>query len=426
MSKLGSAIAAQSLSRCWTPGSAIFWYETHTSCELMVPSIALSIDELEHIHCIIDICAMSTRSGMCGTHWMQKKNSDMQEENANLETRIKKLEYETAKCVRMKERAERQLGDTEMYLESLQEAERKRVEFEESRILPEINMPPSTLRSTAGKTVLAKKSVDELVDIIDHLSSATERLKLENDKYRRAGLSNAKYLELMKECKALKREKEIYSDFEKHKAKLEAHISKIEEENQKLRKQIRKENNRAAHHLQRIEELEQRNEMLQSQIQVLEKKPHRSNRADEDSASCSDAAESNASELIQELRSQLAERDRVVQNLLSTEGSKQEVVGLRDKVRKLMQELDTSKIRVSKLSEQIVLLQSTRGGGEKEKQIARIPPGLVDDLEDLSFNYKESVRQNLQYEETIRSLCERIGLSPEHVLGIGGAGPSQW
>ena len=61
-----------------------------------------------------------------------------------------------------------------------------------------------TITSTTGKTIKLTKT-EELIRIIEHLSKSMEKFKSENDILKRSSPTNLKYMELLKECKRLKK-----------------------------------------------------------------------------------------------------------------------------------------------------------------------------------------------------------------------------
>lgn len=49
-------------------------------------------------------------------------------------------------------------------------------------------------------------------------------------------------------------------------------------------------------------------------------------------------------------------------------------------------------------------------------ELSAFDPAFFEELEDLKWNYKESVRLNVQYEHVIRDLCGKVGVDAEEVI----------
>jgi hypothetical protein len=73
-------------------------------------------------------------------------------------------------------------------------------------IVPGLTITLGQLKASTSR-LLANKSTDELISVIDHLSHMAERLKLENEELSKNGSGSSKYSDLVKEIKSLKKEK---------------------------------------------------------------------------------------------------------------------------------------------------------------------------------------------------------------------------
>lgn len=104
--------------------------------------------------------------------------------------------------------------------------------------------------------------------------------------------------------------------------------------------------------------------------------------------------------------------------------------------RRLKRDLDLWRSRTSKLTEELADDTSLRGTGlvttdhallskaralERENvtlktKLASQNPAILEELEDLKFNYKESIKINVKYEAAIKELCSLSGRDPEVVI----------
>ena len=104
--------------------------------------------------------------------------------------------------------------------------------------------------------------------------------------------------------------------------------------------------------------------------------------------------------------------------------------------RRLKRDLDLSRSRTSRLTEELADDTSLRGTGlvtsdqallakarslERENmklktKLASQNPDLLEELEDLKFNYKESIKTNVKYEAAIKELCTIAGKDSDALL----------
>ncbi len=104
--------------------------------------------------------------------------------------------------------------------------------------------------------------------------------------------------------------------------------------------------------------------------------------------------------------------------------------------RRLKRDLDLWRSRTSKLTEELADDTSLRGTGlvttdhallskaralERENvtlktKLASQNPAILEELEDLKYNYKESIKTNVKYEAAIKELCAKSGRDPEAII----------
>jgi DNA-binding Lrp family transcriptional regulator len=104
--------------------------------------------------------------------------------------------------------------------------------------------------------------------------------------------------------------------------------------------------------------------------------------------------------------------------------------------RRLKRDLDLWRSRTSKLTEELADDTSLRGTGlvtsdnallskaralERENvtlktKLASQNPAILEELEDLKYNYKESIKTNVKYEAAIKELCVTSGRDPEALI----------
>ena len=104
--------------------------------------------------------------------------------------------------------------------------------------------------------------------------------------------------------------------------------------------------------------------------------------------------------------------------------------------RRLKRDLDLWRSRTSKLTEELADDTSLRGTGlvttdpallskaralERENmtlktKLASRNPDILEELEDLKFNYKESIKANVKYEAAIKELCAKSGKDSDSIL----------
>ncbi|TPX68705.1 hypothetical protein SpCBS45565_g02947 [Spizellomyces sp. 'palustris'] len=362
-----------------------------------------------------------------------------------------RFERDEANDARM--RLERRLQE----LEEIKEAEERRKEAENQATIPGFTIPLTKLRSAPH--LFLERSPQELAAVIQHLARSNERLRKDRESVQKYGASQSKYVEAVKEIKRLK--KELGQKGEETRAVSEEmkKIARVEEENAKLRRQLRQERDKATKHFARGQELEMTKEKLHDELMQVRKAlggiKLGAPGINEDEHCEEEKMDVEALvERLKELTKQLAERDGMIEGFLKTD--KNETTNLAAENRKLSRELEMWRVRATKLTEQIAsetsrsrqhvvkpggevasrdaspsalprdseelaalqsrLNQVERENAELKDELAAFDPAFFEELEDLKWNYRESVRVNLQYEDIIRDLCEKTGVNPHAVL----------
>ncbi|KAJ3157599.1 hypothetical protein HDU86_003251 [Geranomyces michiganensis] len=290
---------------------------------------------------------------------------------------------------------------------------------------------------------LADHPASTLLAIVEHVARICERLRLENESLKKNGSTNTRYMEAVREIKRLK--SEIAENQETRRAADQASRKSaiIEEENIKLQKQVRLQRERQLKVTAKASELEAANVALVQELEGFRKAvvgTTNDSRADADTLE----------QRVKDLTAELAERDRMVQNLLSPDQS--EMARLGAEARKLKNEVEMWQSRSNKLTEELAaasakLNRSPSPDGResqwaaqkeqarrdvlalhkkleaKEKQnqelqeeLSAFDPAFFEELSDLKWNYSEAVRINVQYEDTIRDMSGKLGLDPKAYL----------
>ncbi|KAI8847903.1 hypothetical protein BC829DRAFT_418071 [Chytridium lagenaria] len=364
-------------------------------------------------------------------------------EKVRVESDVLAAKFEKEKAIANAERLERRAAELEKSLEELQRLDEERNEHIMSNGIPGLNVSLGQIR-VATTRLLANKSHDEIVAVVDHLSKSMERLKYENDSLKKSGASNIKYMEMLKELKILRKEKVIMADLERARAAAAVQVNKVEAENQRLRRQAKKESDKAARATAYVQELELMKEGLVNEVAMLK------NAEDGQGPDCGGFGGADMqntlkkySEEVARLKGQLAERDVMIANLRSTEGTTPQMA---EEIRKLRRESDVWKARASKATRDLSGVLEPRdvvsdsedpnGGLELDSRaadyveglreenqdlkakLAQFDNGFMDEVEDLKSSYKDIVKRNLYYEEHIRNLCRMSGMSSERILNV--------
>ncbi|KAJ3076959.1 hypothetical protein HDU98_010253 [Podochytrium sp. JEL0797] len=153
---------------------------------------------------------------------------DIEDKKFNVEQALVEVKFDKEKAIVEAERMERRAIDMEEALKAQAELAAARHAKRESNEIPGLNITYTQLRASTGR-LLANKSKDELAIVIDHLSSAAEKLKMENEQFKKGSggsISNVKYMEMCKEIKVLRKEKAEAIEVAKAKAVSDAQAHK--------------------------------------------------------------------------------------------------------------------------------------------------------------------------------------------------------
>ncbi|KAJ3039732.1 hypothetical protein HDV00_011964 [Rhizophlyctis rosea] len=338
----------------------------------------------------------------------------IQKEREIIETKSAKEQAEMAR-----QRLLRKITELEQYIQTVKESQAAAAATQ-SPAIPSLPVPLSSLLT--ARTTLSNRSTSELLAVIEHLSRAMDKLRSDVKRRNRPGSavpSQAKYMELVKELKKLKKEREEMEYERKAVQNVGKTIAKVEEENTKLRRSLR-----IAQSAQSKWEIE-RDQLVQELSHVKQAVSGAwSMQEDEEEAI-------RNRQLVKDLRMELTERNEMIQKLLDP--AKEVSSGLASENRRLTRELEMWRARATKLTEQMatesmpsrkeVPPDGEAGRHELEKeihclreQLSKFTPNLLEELEDLRHNYRECMELNVRYEATVRALCGRLGIAVEDVL----------
>ncbi|KAJ3236898.1 hypothetical protein HDU78_004338 [Chytriomyces hyalinus] len=390
----------------------------------------------------------------------------LEDEKFSVDQKLVAVQFEKERASAHVESLERRTEELEETLKAHYEIADARKTKHASNEIPGLNVTYTQLR-TATSRLLANKTKDELAAVIDHLSTAAEKLKLENDKLKRGGqsgtgISNLKFMEMTKEIKALRREKAEAVEMAKAKAVSDAQTQKVELENTKLRNFAQKDADKMKKLIQQIKSLEATNQNLSNEVASLRKQfgvkedptSLRGLHDDEDedsSTTDSRAQRLKYAEKVAHLKGQLAEKDEII-NTLTADGGDHNSTELR----KLRRELEMWKAQCAQVKDQLAQHAERPGSGYRantrleantaeiqggmgevivernalreneaalEREVARLKAELnnfdssfFEELEDLKNKYREAVKLNIKYEEHIRNLCNACGYNADRIL----------
>ncbi|KAJ3152611.1 hypothetical protein HDU89_001304 [Geranomyces variabilis] len=365
-------------------------------------------------------------------------------EKVQSDASLAQAKLDHAQAIEAQQRLTRRLHELEEYVQEIKSAERER-----ERTSSDVEIKISGATFTLGKMrnaalSLADQPVPTLLTIVEHVARICERLRLENESFKKHGSTHTRYMDAVREIKRLK--SEIAESEESKRAADQAgrKSAVVEEENAKLRKQVRTHRERQLKVAAKANELEKANAELERELEGL-RKAVIGNVAN-DSTGHAEQLEQR----VKELKAELAERDAMVQDLLSPD--KSETGRLAAETRKLKNEVEMWRSRSNKLTEELAAmttrqrrspspnLRETEWAAQqkqarddilalhkkleaKEKQneelqeeLSAFDPAFFEELSDLKWNYSEAVRVNVQYEEVIRDFSGKLGLDPKAYL----------
>ncbi|KAH6593689.1 hypothetical protein BASA61_004212 [Batrachochytrium salamandrivorans] len=251
------------------------------------------------------------------------------------------------------------------------------------------------------------KSKDELVAVIEHLKCLVAKLSSENRVLRSTSFSKSNPIDTPADLKGLEKEST-------------ESVEKLEDENTKFRKLLRREIERNRKKDDSVEEMKLSKQQLLIEVIGLRKAI-----CNKDMPNFGHEDILELKRRIVELQSQVSEKEQVIQSLLNPDADEQ--TRLTGENRRLKREVDMWRVRVTKLSAKIAerevepppktyicsgdpsttkptvrTLQLEAANKELKAEIGRSDIStLRQELDDLKFNYKESVRLNVKYEEQL-------------------------
>ncbi|KAJ3177182.1 hypothetical protein HK101_010313, partial [Irineochytrium annulatum] len=185
------------------------------------------------------------------------------------ESDLRLADAEREKAVEAAKRLGRRATELEESVAALNQLERDRRNYIQNNTVPGLNITIGQLRSTTTR-LLAEKSHDEILTVVEHLSRALEKLQLDKEMLTKGGgAANAKHAELLKELKQLRKEKLNSADLEKARISADAQASKVETENAKVRKQLRQEIDKNRKLLGEVDELRMGNDSLMAKLSAM-------------------------------------------------------------------------------------------------------------------------------------------------------------
>ncbi|KAJ3186375.1 hypothetical protein HDU85_007815 [Gaertneriomyces sp. JEL0708] len=224
----------------------------------------------------------------------------------------------------------------------------------------------------------------------------------------------ATHQQLLKECKNLRQElKEKTEELEASPFHLN-HSERLEEENKRLRKQYNKVERKSCKQAARIRELELMTEKLKEEMTaglVPENTYGQSQTHESDEAQGSNQRVVNpdiiaANKMAGENKAtgHGCDSERSLQGQLPKPVCETQITGFHTPILhsspQRVQSVNALQKENSRLREKLLTLESS----------------FHEEVEDLKWNYRDSVRVNVHYEEAIRDLCDRTGFAAEDIF----------
>ncbi|KAJ1568507.1 hypothetical protein HK405_001162, partial [Cladochytrium tenue] len=190
-------------------------------------------------------------------------------EKLEVEGRLAEVRFDYEKAVAGAERLARRAKELEETLRCIRETDGEWRARRAAGAVPGLNVTVGQLRTSAAR-LLACKTPAEVAGVVDGLSQLAERLQKENESLKRTGgVSSSRYMDLVREVKALRQDKMDAQQTAKARAAADAQLAKVESENAKLRRQLRRESERADREMRRSQELGVAREGLQDEVSRL-------------------------------------------------------------------------------------------------------------------------------------------------------------
>ncbi|KAJ3336777.1 hypothetical protein HDU93_002170 [Gonapodya sp. JEL0774] len=287
--------------------------------------------------------------------------------------------------------------------------------------------PNISISDSFSNLNLKGASPQTLTLLIEQLTKHVEKLQQENGvlkKNKNSAFTNTRYMHMVNELRALRKDKELAVSLDRKRSLLEDHIAKLEADASKMRTKMRLASEKSAKLQEQLSELQTVKENLLLENQLMRSKVSAIDDAEKD--------RSTTKEEIEKLRGIIQQKERTIQQLLRPDDQD---IGVSGENRRLHKELDEWRARVAKLESQIqilktsleeakVLLETERSAflsklksdGEARRVLAAENvqlkeeleasgihnPEFWEELEDLKENYKEALRLNIRYEQELQ------------------------
>jgi centrosomal protein CEP290 len=241
----------------------------------------------------------------------------------------------------------------------------------------------------------------------ESLTGKTEKIVQTEEIEMAPKTSNTKQMDLVYETRKLKRDMKELQEKEKElnimvssTAKYFKFNYRVEEENLKLRKQLRKDSEKSRDASHKIQELSvQKEEMIKDIVQL------RKLIAGIDKSGGDPNLLATYADNIANLKNEVQQKDKIINELQNPDTD--EHSRLLAENRKLLRESQMWQLRATKLSQDLAQKQVNQphvqqAKWEQTETDSKAYKLLLEEVEDLRYNYKESVRQNLLYEERLQ------------------------
>jgi centrosomal protein CEP290 len=283
-----------------------------------------------------------------------------EKDRLKLQTRLAKVSKELADKQTEYEQEKKQLLNQNMSLQMTISKAPKAAQSSEA-----INNPPLPLVDSEV-TMLRQKTQEELIDIVGKLTAHVSKLKSKDS------------------SKLLKKEIEVQKVAIEELQTQVLNYKKLETENTHLRQSLRKETEKLKSLHTKLDEAKLSNETMVKDIVHLRKvitqvEPE------------SGKSVIQLTEEIQQLQKTIQEKDRVIEEFLNPD--KDETSRIHAENRKMKREIEMLQIRVAKLTDETSKSNFTYK--MELEALKKEHSSCLQQIEDLTYNYKEAVRQNI-------------------------------
>ncbi|KAJ3272293.1 hypothetical protein HDV01_005832 [Terramyces sp. JEL0728] len=238
----------------------------------------------------------------------------------------------------------------------------------------------TTLKQSEIK-LLEQKSRGDLIQIIGALTKEIEKMNLPKEQ----SMSQVKYAELLKQFNKMKTDYQQTDQLHKDCSEYKETLKKMEQESVKIRQKLRKESEKTKTVEAKNKEINISNEELIKEIVELRKLV---------------GGIDTAKEPAEDYASIIKEKETLIQQLMNPDTN--EMAHFASENRNLKRQVDVLNLRVAKLSESKTFnLKDLQVENQQLKSQLEQYMGLNEELEDLRYNYKESVKQVVMYEQQL-------------------------